>query len=148
MTLPRYLALIEYDDAADAFGVAIPDALGCTAMGATLDEAEANAIAALREWAVDYLDATNELPRARTIAELRQDPSLFDDFTANTLVLPLPLYLDSARPVRANVSMEAGLLAEIDEAARRRGLTRSAFLASAARDKIAGDRGLLTAAAS
>ena len=45
MALPRYLALIEYDAAADAFGVAIPDALGCTAMGATLDEAEANAIA-------------------------------------------------------------------------------------------------------
>ena len=42
--------------------------------------------------------------------------------------------------------MEAGLLAEIDEAARRRGLTRSAFLASAARDKIAAERGLILVA--
>ena len=146
MPLPRFIALVEYDDAAKAYGAAIPDFPGCTAMGATLDEAEANAIAALREWAVDYLDEADELPRARTIEELRRDESLFDDFTPNTLVVPLPLYLDSARPVRANVSLEAGLLAEIDEAARRRGLTRSAFLTRAARDKIAADRGLLTAA--
>lgn len=146
MQLPRFLALVDYDDAAGAYGVAIPDCLGCTAMGATLDEAEANAIAALREWAIDYLDENEALPRARTIGDLRQDSSLLDDFTSDTIVLSLPVYLDSARPVRANVSMEAGLLAEIDEAARRRGLTRSAFLASAARDKIAGDRGLLNAA--
>lgn len=144
--MPRFMALIAYDDAANAYGVAIPDCLGCTAMGATFDEAEANAIEALREWAVDHLGVSDELPRARTIAELRQDPSLFDDFTPNSIVTSLPLYLDNARPVRANVSMEAGLLAEIDEAARRRGLSRSAFLASAARDKIAGDRGLLKAA--
>ena len=99
-----------------------------------------------------------QAPDARTLAAFKRwfstdvpkiwgrDESLFDDFTPNTLVVPLPLYLDNARPVRANVSMEAGLLAEIDEAARRRGLTRSAFLTSAARDKIAADNGLRTAA--
>lgn len=146
MQLPRFLALVEYDDVAAAFGVVIPDCLGCSAMGATLDEAEANAIAALREWAVDHLDENEELPRARTIGELRHDPSLTDDFTSDTIVLSLPVYLDGGRPTRVNVSMEAWLVAEIDEAARRRGLTRSAFLASAARDKIAGDRGLTAVA--
>ena len=79
-------------------------------------------------------------------AELRLDPSLTDDFTSDTIVLSLPVYLDGGRPTRVNVSMEAWLVAEIDEAARRRGLTRSAFLASAARDKIAGDRGLTAVA--
>jgi predicted RNase H-like HicB family nuclease len=146
MQLPRYIALVEYDDAASAYGAAIPDFPGCNAMGATIGEVEANAIAALREWAIDYLDGSDELPAARTIEELRRDESLFDDFTPNTLVLPLPLFLDSARPTKANISMEAGLLAEIDEAARRRGLTRSAFLASAARDKIAAERGLILVA--
>ncbi len=38
--------------------------------------------------------------------------------------------------VRANVTFERGMLRAIDEAARRLGVTRSAFLASAARDKI------------
>jgi hypothetical protein len=39
-------------------------------------------------------------------------------------------------PVKADLSLDAGLLSAIDEAAERRGLTRSAFLASAAREKI------------
>ena len=143
--MPRFLALVEYDAAAKAFGVAIPDCLGCAAMGATFDEAEANGIEALREWAADQLAAGHELPRPRDVAELRRDPSLFDDFTADTIVVSLPVYLDGGRPLRINVSMEAGLVAEIDEAARRRGLTRSAFLASAARDKMAFDRGLTPA---
>ena len=62
--------------------------------------------------------------------------------TTSRILVSLPVYLDGGRPVRVNVSMEAGLVAEIDEAARRRGLTRSAFLASAARDKMRLDRGL------
>jgi len=37
-----------------------------------------------------------------------------------------------------NVTVERGLLDQIDEAATARGLTRSAFLAQAAREKIAG----------
>jgi hypothetical protein len=37
------------------------------------------------------------------------------------------------------ISLDSGLLAAIDEAAAARGLTRSAFLASAAREKIAAE---------
>ena len=48
----------------------------------------------------------------------------------------VPLFLDSGRTVRANVSFDAALLEAIDAAAKARGLSRSAFLASAARDKI------------
>jgi metal-responsive CopG/Arc/MetJ family transcriptional regulator len=48
------------------------------------------------------------------------------------------LLLDSGRAVRANLSLDAGLLDAIDEAAKAHGLTRSAFLASAAREKIEG----------
>jgi len=48
----------------------------------------------------------------------------------------VPIVLDAGRPVKANLSLDAGLLNAIDEAAERRGLTRSAFLASAAREKI------------
>ena len=55
--------------------------------------------------------------------------------TGETAVM-IPLLLDSGRPVRANLSLDAALLAAIDDAARARGLTRSAFIASAAREKI------------
>jgi len=40
------------------------------------------------------------------------------------------------------LSLDAGLLDAIDEAAKAHGLTRSAFLASAAREKIEGRAGL------
>src|SRR5260370_483265 len=42
----------------------------------------------------------------------------------------------AGRPARADLSLDAGLLSAIDEAAAARGLTRSAFLAGAAREKI------------
>jgi metal-responsive CopG/Arc/MetJ family transcriptional regulator len=48
----------------------------------------------------------------------------------------VPRLLDAERPAKANLSIDAGLLAAIDEAATARGLTRSAFLATAAREKI------------
>ena len=52
------------------------------------------------------------------------------------LLALVPLILDSYRPAKANLSLDAGLLEAIDEAAEARGLTRSAFIASAAREKI------------
>ena len=142
--MQRFIALIEFDAQAKAFSVVIPDCPGCNAMGETFDEAEANGIEALREWAADYEAETGGLPQARSIVEMRMDSSLSHDFTTETFVTSLPVYRDGGRPVRVNVSMESWLVAEIDEAARRRGLTRSAFLASAARDKIEGDRRLGT----
>ena len=48
----------------------------------------------------------------------------------------VPLLADPGRTVRVNVTVERGLLEQIDEAAKRRGLTRSGFLAQAAREKI------------
>jgi hypothetical protein len=53
------------------------------------------------------------------------------------LLAAVPLVMETGRPVKANLSLDAGLLAAIDDAAAARGLTRSAFIASAAREKIA-----------
>lgn len=49
--------------------------------------------------------------------------------------VPLTLHHDS-RVVRVNLTFEAGMLDAIDAEARRRGLTRTAFPASAARKEI------------
>jgi len=48
----------------------------------------------------------------------------------------IPLVLDSGRTVRANLTFNAGLLDAIDRAAEQRGVSRSAFIADAARDKL------------
>ena len=39
-------------------------------------------------------------------------------------------------PRRVNISLDYGLLQAIDDEAKRRGMTRSAFLSSAARNEI------------
>jgi len=49
----------------------------------------------------------------------------------------IPLVIDSGRPVKANISLDVGQLEAIDAEAARRGLTRSAFLATAAIELIA-----------
>jgi hypothetical protein len=50
----------------------------------------------------------------------------------------VPLVLDKGRSVRANFSIDAGLLEAIDAEVERRALTRSAFIAGAALDKLVG----------
>ena len=130
-----YVALI--DEADGLFGVAIPDAPGCTAMGGSVDEAIANATLALREWTADRVANGLEPPTARVVAALRDDPNFAEDFADSPVLSLVPLLLDEGRVVRADISVDAGLLSAIDEAARSRGVTRSAFLASAALEKIA-----------
>ena len=132
--MTRYVGWL--DGTAGAYGVSFPDCPGCTAMGATSDEAVENATAALREWMGDRVAAGLDVVRARSADEVLADPDLAVEMQDGLLV-SVPLLLDAGRSVRANVSLDAALLQQIDQAARRRGLTRSAFLASAARDKIA-----------
>ena len=57
---------------------------------------------------------------------------------AGATTMLVPLLADPGRTVRVNVTVERGLLSQIDEAAEARGLTRSGFLAQAAREKIIG----------
>lgn len=132
--MPRYFALL--DGKPGAFGVAFPDCPGCTAMGADENAAYANAIAALGEWIHDAR-AEGDAPEPRSIEELRRDPEVNASIAEGAIFLAVPLVIESGRPVKANISLDQGLLDEIDAAAKRAGLTRSAFLASAAREKIA-----------
>jgi hypothetical protein len=102
-------------------------------MGATQDEALANAVAALAEWAADGDEAP---PPARSLDELRTDPDVAATLLEGAAFVVVPLVIERARPVRANISLDAGMLEAIDEAAAAIGLTRSAFLTAAAREKI------------
>ena len=138
--MARYVALVDRSSEG-AYGVVFPDAPGATAMGDTVDEALVNAAEALAEWASDELARGRSAPGPRTLEELLKDTEVAAAI-ANEGAVPtfVPLVLNSGQPTRANISVDAGLLNAIDEAAKRNGLTRSAFLASAAREKIAGGR--------
>ena len=62
------------------------------------------------------------------------------DVAAGEAAVLIAVLIDEGRTMRANLTFDAGLLGAIDAAAKERGLTRSAFLASAAREKIAARR--------
>ncbi|HEY9012817.1 MAG TPA: type II toxin-antitoxin system HicB family antitoxin [Devosia sp.] len=130
----RYVALI--DGEAGAYGVVFPDAPGCTAMGATQDEALNDAADALAEWIADELADGREAPKPRSAEILLKDRDVASAVKHGAVLASVPLLLDTGKLARANISLDSGLLAQIDEAARQRGVTRSAFLAAAARDKI------------
>lgn len=120
-------------DGADAvWGVRFPDLDGCVGGGATPEEAIADAAAALRDVAAHKRSGGHALPRARGLAEILASGEI-GEREAPVLI---PLLLDAGRSVRVNVTFDAGLIDSIDLAAKRRGLTRSGFLASAAREKI------------
>lgn len=133
--MTHYVALI--DGKPGAFGVVVPDLPGCTSAGQNFDEAVTHAVEAVRLWIEDALADGEAIPSARDMEILRTDPDIADALAQGAAFALVPVLIDSGRPAKANLSLDSGLLAAIDAAATARGLTRSAFLASAARDKIA-----------
>jgi hypothetical protein len=108
-----------------AYGGTIPDLPGCTSGGDTTDEALRNAVGAVRLWAEDAIAGRS--CRSRGQPKACADPEVAVIIEGAALAI-VPLLLDAGRPAKANLSIDAGLLAAIDEAAQARGLTRSAFL--------------------
>ncbi len=128
----RFFGLL--DGVSGAFGISIPDCPGCTAMGKSENEAFSNAIEALAEWIGDLGDVAAPIPR--DIAALRKLPEVAETLSEGASFIVVPLVIEQGRPVKANISMTKGLLEAIDDAATTLGLTRSAFLSAAAREKL------------
>ena len=131
----HYVAIVEKDPDS-AFGVWFPDVEGCFSAGDTLEEATVNAAAALRQHAEALESAGRMVPTARTADVVLRDQDVRKAMKTGAILLAVPLLSDAGRTVRINVSLDKGLVDQIDEAASKRGLTRSAFLAQAAREKI------------
>ena len=131
--MARYIAIIEMTEDGE-YQAYFPDAPGCIAAGESEQEVLDNAIEALAEWAADERAAGRAVPRPRGYAELTKSGEYVPG--KGGMVAMLPLLLESGKSARANVSLDSGLLADIDEAAARQNITRSAFLAAAARERL------------
>lgn len=134
INMTRYFGLLDGRDG--AFGVVFPDVPGCTAMGRTEDAAIAKAVAALGEWHEHTARNRLDVPVPRKLTDLRTDPDVVEAMQDGAVLVSIPLIQQTAKSVRANISVDAGVLDAIDTAAGRAGLTRSAFLIGAAMDKI------------
>jgi predicted RNase H-like HicB family nuclease len=132
--LARYIAIIDYNEDGVLFA-SFPDAPGCTAAGRNEEEVVQAATDALAEWASDVLADGLSPPEPRSYAELLKSDE-YPDLGKGGMVATIPLLTLSGKLAKANISLDAGLLENIDEEATRRGMTRSAFLASAAMEKL------------
>jgi hypothetical protein len=117
------------DGGGDVWGVRIPDVPGCHGGGATPEAAIEDAISALRDW-----DLPLRAPRGTQ--DIMSDPEAAFVASAGETLVMIPYVADLGRPVRANISLDAGELIAIDAEAERRGLTRSAYMVSAAINRI------------
>jgi predicted RNase H-like HicB family nuclease len=133
----HYVAVIE-KESDSAFGVWFPDVEGCFSAGDTLDEAVTNAAGALRQHVEAIESAGRPVPSARSVDVVLCDKDVKAALKAGALLFAVPLLADAGRTVRINVSLDKALVDQIDEAASARGLTRSAFIAQATREKIVG----------
>ena len=114
----RYPALIDGEDG--AFGVVFPDIPGVVAMGSTIDEALINAEAALRDYAVETERDGDELVDASPVQFVKTPPG-------NQLV-SIPLIRTSGKSVRAGLTLDEEVAEFISTEARRRGMTRKAYI--------------------
>jgi predicted RNase H-like HicB family nuclease len=126
-----YIGIVHKDEDS-SYGIAFPDLPGCFSAGEDLVELERNSVEAIEL----YLDGV----------EIEKFPS--SDMTAiragldaddrDAMLMAVPFVRSSGRTVRVNFTVDAGTLAAIDEAAKRRKLSRSAFLVSAAHNERTG----------
>jgi predicted RNase H-like HicB family nuclease len=127
----RYYIALVHKDEGSSFGVSFPDVPGVYSAADEMAELVPNAAEALALYAED-----TALPAPRALDDVRQDPSVASELAQGAFLLAVPFIENDAKIIRINVSMESGMVKAIDKAAQARNLTRSAFLAQAARHEI------------
>ena len=135
----RFVAFLHSGDKS-GFGISFPDFPGCISFGDTVDDAIRHGSQALA-FHVEGMFEDGEFapdestPDPRSLEAIRNDPELAEWRRGADIVF-VPLFQNRGWSQRVNISLDRGLLEAIDDEARRRGMTRSAFLTSAARREI------------
>ncbi|MDD5585765.1 MAG: type II toxin-antitoxin system HicB family antitoxin [Alphaproteobacteria bacterium] len=128
MTTQYFPAIIER--AKKGFGVFFPDLPGCTSFGKTMEEAARNAEEALRGHLLLMIEDGDAIPKQRPLDKIERDPDVKE---AGRILVRADL---PGKAVRLNISLDEGLVEAIDVTAHKRGMTRSGFLAEAAKRAI------------
>ena len=123
--MDRYPAFVEHDEDTGLYGVVFPDLTGIVAMGESFDEALMNAEAALRD-CIEIMDEPGWSYAEPSKAHEVEVP-------AGNVLVSIPLIRPSPETVRANLYLEADVLAFIDGEAKRRNMTRKSYVTWMAR---------------
>jgi predicted RNase H-like HicB family nuclease len=121
-----YPALIDKDEESD-FGVSFPDFPGCVSAGETMQEVMLGVQEALAGHIALMLADGEPLPSPSTLEDLATEKA------PSTVAVTLVPVVLPGRARRVNVTLDEGLLEEIDQISNN----RSGFLAEAARAELA-----------
>lgn len=126
----QYVGLIHKEAESD-YSVSFPDFPGCITAGRDLDEARAMAEEALAFHVEGLAEDGEAIP----------EPSLLESVRADSLnragvAILVPVRSPAPKTMRVNITLPEDILAAIDRYAERHGLSRSGFIAKAARDAM------------
>lgn len=133
MAMLFYTGLIHHN--ADGFGIVFPDLPGCVTVGDTLDDLARRAHEALALHLSGMQEDDEALPKPTPLDLIASDPE-YPEIGRIVVGVDLTVQPEQSRAVRVNITLQESLLFAIDKAAAARGLSRSGFLAEAARHEM------------
>jgi predicted RNase H-like HicB family nuclease len=127
----QYFYAIVHKDEDSAWGVSFPDLPGCFSAADDVKDIVPNACEALSLWFEDT-------PFVQPMRLDEVQGAAAADLAAGAFIVAVPYVRNDGKVVRANISLDRGMLVAIDRAATERNLTRSAFIAQSVLNEIQG----------
>ncbi len=129
----RYYIAIVHQEGDSAFGLSFPDLPECFSAADRWED-----IPEMAAEAIDmYFEDMPQTP-ARSLDVLRALPEVQEALAEGATLMAVPYIAPDGTQVKANISLDRGLLRAIDDTAKGRKMTRSSFLAALARREITG----------
>jgi predicted RNase H-like HicB family nuclease len=120
-----YIAYLHKDRKSD-YGVSFPDFPGCVTAGRTLEEARRMAVEALGLHIEGMMEDGETIPEPSALDALAGDPAMKG-------AVAFLVSVDVAeKAVRFNITARKSQMDEIDRRAKKKGMTRSAYMVSSA----------------
>ena len=129
--MANYIAIINKDPESD-FGVSFPDFPGCVTAGSSIDEAKDMAQDAISLHIKGMLEDGESIPAPSKLEDIMDDP----DYVDVAAIIIVTVSDSKPRSVRVNITVPEDMLRKIDSMAKKKGLSRSAFLVRAAQSAI------------
>ncbi|MGF0536995.1 type II toxin-antitoxin system HicB family antitoxin [Agrobacterium sp. ES01] len=130
----NFIGLIHKDEGSD-YGVSFPDFPGVVTAGQDLDDARVMATEALALHVEGMIEDGDAIPEPSTLEAVMSDPDNRD-----AVAVLIPLKAQARKAVRLNITLPEDVLRDIDAYAEAHGLTRSGFLAQAAKRQMSVER--------
>ena len=130
-----HFPIVIHNDPGGSYGVSVPDLPGCFSAGDTLDEAIDSAHEAIARHIGELLLDGEPIP-ARTSLEAHQANEDYRDGV--WAVVAVDISKLSSKTRRLNITLPARVVAIVDQAAVREGVSRSGLLARAALSYVQG----------